>query len=153
MSPPPFEALIVEHGRSVHDYLAASVGPHHGADCYQETMLAALRAYPDLSHQRNLRAWLFTIAHRKLIDHHRAAGRVVSAVETPDQAVDDPDPGDDALWAAVRALPPKQRAAVTLRYLADLSYAEIATTIDCREDAARQNVRAGLAALRKEQLT
>lgn len=52
------------------------------------------------------------------------------------------------LVAALRALPTKQRAAVTLRFLADLSYAQIGAVLSCSEPAARQNVRAGLAALR-----
>jgi DNA-directed RNA polymerase specialized sigma24 family protein len=50
----------------------------------------------------------------------------------------------------VRHLPPKQRGAVALRYLADLPYLEIGAALGCSEAAARQNVRAGLAALRRE---
>ena len=56
---------------------------------------------------------------------------------------------DDALWHAVRALPPKQRAAVLHRFLHDLAYRDIARIIGCSEAAARQNVRAGLATLRE----
>jgi DNA-directed RNA polymerase specialized sigma24 family protein len=48
----------------------------------------------------------------------------------------------------VRALPPKQRTAVVQRYLLDRPYAEVAAVVGCSEDAARQNVRAGLARLR-----
>ena len=47
-------------------------------------------------------------------------------------------------------LPPKQRTAVTLRYLGDLPYADIASVMSISEPAARQNVRAGLASLRKD---
>ncbi len=61
----------------------------------------------------------------------------------------DPEPGgDDALWAEVRALPPKMRAAVTLRYAADLGYDGIATALDCSRDAARRSVHEGLERLR-----
>ena len=72
---PPFQTLLDEHGADLHRYLVASVGPHDGADCFQETVIAALRAYPGLAHDRNLRGWLFTIAHRKVIDHARGTGR------------------------------------------------------------------------------
>ena len=58
--------------------------------------------------------------------------------------------GDDELWDAVRRLPPKQRSAVVQRYLLDRPYAEVAETLGCSEDAARQNVRAGLQRLRQE---
>jgi DNA-directed RNA polymerase specialized sigma24 family protein len=50
----------------------------------------------------------------------------------------------------VAQLPEKQRGAVTLRFLGDLPYAEIGAVLGCSEAAARQNVRAGLAALRQE---
>ena len=72
---PPFQALMDEHGSDVLGFLVASVGPHDAEDCFQETFIAALRAYPRLEHARNLRSWLLTIAHRKAIDHHRARGR------------------------------------------------------------------------------
>ena len=52
--------------------------------------------------------------------------------------------------ASVARLPDKQRGAVTLRYLGDLPYADIGVALGCSEAAARQNVRAGLAALRQE---
>jgi RNA polymerase sigma factor (sigma-70 family) len=58
--------------------------------------------------------------------------------------------GDGVVWAAVRALPPKQRSAVVQRFLLDRPYAEIAETLECSEDAARQSVRAGLQRLRRE---
>ena len=72
---PPFQELLDEHGSDVLGFLVASVGPHDAEDCFQETFIAALRAYPKLEHARNLRSWLLTIAHRKAIDHHRARGR------------------------------------------------------------------------------
>jgi DNA-directed RNA polymerase specialized sigma24 family protein len=69
--------------------------------------------------------------------------------ETPEVPVFDGDGLADAeLWASVRVLPPKQRTAVMQRYLLDRPYAEVAAVVGCSEDAARQNVRAGLARLR-----
>ena len=55
--------------------LRGAVGRADAEDCFQETFLAALRAYPKLNDSGNLRGWLLTIAHRKAIDHHRANGR------------------------------------------------------------------------------
>ena len=150
---PPFQRLVDEHARDLHRFLVASVGPHDGADCFQETLLAALRAYPNLRSGQNLRGWLFTIAHRKVIDHARARDRRASPVASPpEEAYSDPDRPDGSLWAAVAGLPPKQRSAVIQRYVLDRPYAEIAGVIGCSEDAARQNVRAGLRRLREEVL-
>jgi RNA polymerase sigma factor (sigma-70 family) len=149
---PPFQTLLDEHAADLHRFLAASVGPHDGADCFQETVISALRAYPDLQHADNLRGWLFTIAHRKVVDHaRRVARRAIPVAEPPEVGTFDPDDlADRELWGAVRALPPKQRTAVVQRYLLDRPYAEVAAVIGCSEAAARQNVRAGLQRLRAE---
>jgi len=149
---PPFQSLLDEHAADLQRFLAASVGPHDGADCFQETVISALRAYPGLQHADNLRGWLFTIAHRKVVDHaRRVARRAIPVAEPPEVGTFDPDEGADReLWGAVRALPPKQRTAVVQRYLLDRPYAEVAAVIGCTEAAARQNVRAGLQRLRAE---
>ena len=147
---PPFQHLLNAHGVDLHRFCVAQVGADAGADCFQEAVIAALRSYPSLTSAANLRGWLFTIAHRKVLDHHRAVARrpvLVGAVPEREAAPTIPD-GD--LWAAVAALPDKQRGAITLRYLADLPYSEIARALDCSEAAARQNVRAALASLRTE---
>ena len=149
---PPFQHLLDAHAVDLHRFCLTQAGPDHGPDCFQETVISALRAYPSLRDAGSLRGWLFTIAHRKVIDHHRsAARRAVPVPELPDVPVDPAlIEGLDGIWARVALLPDKQRGAVALRYLADLPYAEIAAALDCSEAAARQNVRAGLARLRAE---
>jgi RNA polymerase sigma factor (sigma-70 family) len=147
---PPFQKLIDAHSAEVMGVLRGSVGRADAEDCFQETFLAALRAYPRLRDTGNLRGWLLTIAHRKAVDHHRANGRrPVPVAETSDLAVHDPEP-DDGIWSAVGALPPKQRAAVALRYGADLPHAEIAAALGCSPEAARRSLHEGLKRLRKE---
>lgn len=155
VSLPPFQHLLDDHGADLHRFCVAQVGPHHGPDCFQETVLAALRAYPAVRDASRLRGWLFTIAHRKVIDHHRATSRrAVPVGRVPEGAGQSSDGASDGdLWDAVALLPDKQRGAIALRYLADLPYREIAVALDCSEAAARQNVRAGLASLRNEVTT
>jgi RNA polymerase sigma factor (sigma-70 family) len=149
VKPPPFQAFLDAHSTDVHRFLVALVGPQEAEDCFQETFLAALRAYPRLRDASNLRSWVLTIAHRKAMDAHRSRGRRPRPVpEVPDRGREDGlvDPG---LWAAVRDLPPKQRGAVALRYVADLPYREVAAALRCTEEAARQSARAGLRRLRE----
>jgi RNA polymerase sigma factor (sigma-70 family) len=148
---PPFQALLDEHRDDVYRFLVASLGRDEADDCFQETFISAMRAYPRLRDASNLRSWLFTIAHRKTIDAHRArARRAVPVEEVPEQA----DAGgvglngEPELWRAVRGLPTKQRAAVLHRYVNDLAYADIGRVMGCSEDAARRSVHEGLKKLR-----
>ena len=151
MGPPPFQRFLDEHREPVYRFLVAAAGRAEADDCFQETFLAALRAYPRLAHGSNLRAWVMTIAHRKAMDAHRARRRRPEPVEdVPDRpAAARPDP-DPELWAAVRRLPAGQRGAVLLRYVADLTYRDVAAALGCTEEAARQRVREGMRRLRDE---
>lgn len=153
MTLPPFQVLLDSHGAVVHRFLVAAVGPVDADDCFQETCIAALRAYPGLRSASNLRGWLLKIARNKAIDSHRATGRLPApAASLPEIPVPAGEPidGEPRLWAHVRALPEKQRMAVFLRSVADLDYADVAEALDCSQDAARRNVHEGLKRLREE---
>jgi RNA polymerase sigma factor (sigma-70 family) len=149
--PPPFQSFLENHRDAVYRFLVFSVGPDTADDCLQETFIAALRAYPRLEDGSNLRAWVLTIAHRKAIDAHRGrARRPVPSAELPERPSPAPTVPDPGLWKAVGELPPKQRAAIVLRFVSDLPFRQVGRILDVSEGAARQNVRDGLANLRKE---
>jgi DNA-directed RNA polymerase specialized sigma24 family protein len=167
---PPFQRFLDEHRADVWRFLVAGVGAAEAEDCFQETFLAALRAYPRVRPDSNLRAWVLTIAHRKVLDAHRARGRrplpVPDIAERqgaqapgpgPDGAGPGPDgpwPGPDGeLWAAVGSLPPKQRAAVLLRCAGDLSHSQVSAALGCSEEAARRSFHEGLKRLREVYVT
>jgi RNA polymerase sigma factor (sigma-70 family) len=150
---PPFQQVFDEHSRTVFRFLVASVGRDAADDCFQETFLSALRAYPRLRHADNLRGWLLTIAHRKALDHHRARARhAVPVADVPEVGVqqDGLAPADDDLRALVRSLPPKQRAAVVLHHLLDMPFADVGRVLDSSEEAARRSAFEGLRTLRLE---
>jgi RNA polymerase sigma factor (sigma-70 family) len=148
---PPFQAVLDEHGPDVYRYLVAAVGPVEADDCFQEACVSALRAYPDLRHGDHLRAWLFRIAERKVVDMHRGrARRALPSDALPEQGVsDEREDGSSDLFDEVRRLPDKQRAAVFLRCVLGTPYAELARALDCSEPAARRSVHEGLTKLRK----
>jgi RNA polymerase sigma factor (sigma-70 family) len=152
---PPFQVFLDEHREDVYSFLVASVGPQEADDCFQETFVSALRAYPKLRANSNLRAWVLTIAHNKALDNHRARGRrpvpVEDAGERGSGNTPSPQEGleNSELWEAVRELPAKQRGAIVLRYANDLAHAEIARVLDCSEEAARRNVHEGVRKLRE----
>ena len=139
----------------MHRFLVASVGPTDADDCFQEACIAALRAYPRLTDGGNLQAWLLRIAQRKAIDSHRARARRAVPVAAAPEIGGDPElpvsiDGEPAVWARVRALPDKQRMAVFMRSVAELSYAEVDEALGCSQAAARRNVHEGLKRLREE---
>ena len=156
---PPFQRFLDANADVVLRFLIASVGRHDADDAFQETFLSALRAYDRLTPDSNLRGWVMTIAHRKALDIHRARARAPDPV-APSEAEQHapPTPAADAgvdvsggeHWGRVRALPPRQRAVLTLRHAGDLTYAEIAIVLGGSEDAARRAAADGLKSLRKE---
>jgi RNA polymerase sigma factor (sigma-70 family) len=149
---PPFQSVFDEHAQALLTFLTGAVGSSEAEDCFQETMLSALRAYPRLGDASNLRGWLFTIARRKATDTHRARARRPVPVADPDPgaALDRYPDTDDGLWDQVRGLPVKQRKAVVLRFAGDRSYPEIAAAMSTTQDSARQSVHEGLKKLRRE---
>jgi RNA polymerase sigma factor (sigma-70 family) len=150
---PPFQALLDDHSAEIYRFLVVTAGPDDADDCFQETWIAAMRAYPRLERADNLRAWLFRIAKNKAVDAHRARGRrpvpVATMPETP-AAMNGFELDEPELWAAVRDLPPKQRAAVYCRSVLGIPYDELAQLLECSRDAARRSVHEGLKRLREE---
>ena len=150
MRPPPFQRFLEEHREPVYRFLVSAAGPQDADDCFQETFMAALRAYPRLRDGSNLRAWVMTIAYRKAMDAHRSRRRSAAPVaEVPDRPGTEAGEPEPALWEAVRRLPRGQRGALLLRHVADLPYVDVAAALGCTEAAARQRVREGLRNLRE----
>jgi len=148
---PPFQWLLDQHRDDVYRFLVATVGAQEADDCFQETFMAALRAYPRLRDASNLRSWLLTIAHRKAIDSARSRARQPMPVEdVPDAAAPAASEVDERLWQAVRTLPDKQRGAVLLHYVSDLAHAQVARILECSEEAARRSAHEGIKKLRQE---
>lgn len=147
---PPFERLYDAHAAEIFGYLRRVAGREEADDAFQETFLRALRGYPALRSADNLRAWLFTIATRIVIDGRR---RQRAMGELPEIASVDERPAYAELEHLTGDLPRTERVAVVLRYGYDLSYADIAAALGSSEEAARQAASSGIRRLRKERLT
>lgn len=164
---PPFQRFLDAEREVVWRYLVSQVGAAEAEDCFQDTFIAALRAYPRLRPESNLRAWVLTIAQHKALDAHRARGRrpkPLADATAPGERGESSGDGrtatapsayeqmpalDEQLWQAVGALPERQRSAVVLRYVADLPHREIAAAMGCSVEAARRSLHEGLTKLRK----
>ena len=128
------------------------LGAADADDAWAETFLAALKAYPNVRPDSNVRGWLVTIAHHKSIDQIRSrARRPIPVDELPEtqSTLGVPVPPDAELWAALEALPLKQRGAVVYHHLAGLPYSEVAVLLESSEAAARRSAADGIAGLRK----
>jgi RNA polymerase sigma factor (sigma-70 family) len=149
-TPIPFQALIDAHAGAIAAFLRGMLPADDVDDALQETLLAALRAYPRFD-GANPRAWLLTIARRKAVDEHRARARRPEPLAEPEAIpAGERDGGerDGVLWSRVAALPPKQRAAIVLRFALDLRYREVGAALSCSEEAARRSVHEGVRSLR-----
>jgi RNA polymerase sigma factor (sigma-70 family) len=150
----PFEQIVTEHGPAVMRVCRALLGAADAQDAWSETFMSALKAYPRLRPDSNVRGWLVTIAQRKAIDALRAAARAPLACADAESSEAVAPAGaargdDPALRRAVDALPPMQRGAVIHRYLGDLPYADVALLLGCSEAAARRSASDGIASLRR----
>jgi RNA polymerase sigma factor (sigma-70 family) len=148
---PPFETFYEAHRDEVLGFLRKRVGGDRADDAFQETFLRALRAYPRLEHGLHLRAWVLTIASRIVLDDARRARPEAELPELADPQRDGLSFGAfEELADLAGTLPPKEKAAVVLRYGYDLDYAQIGAALGSSEAAARQAASAGVRRLRKE---
>ncbi|MCT7659584.1 RNA polymerase sigma factor [Mycobacterium deserti] len=148
----PFEDVVAAHGATVLRVCRAVVGPVDADDAWSETFLSALRAYPDLSEDANVEAWLVTIAHRRALDVGRARSRApVPTDAMPERVAARADPAtrDPDLWSALSRLPTKQRQAVAYHHIAGLPFADIARLLGNSPEAARRAAADGIKTLRK----
>ena len=149
----PFEQAVKQHGQTVLRVCRAVLGPGADADdAWSETFLAALRSWPELPDDTNVQAWLVRVAGRKAIDITRARARhAIPIDDLPEQA--SPPGSHEAdeygVWAAVAALPKRQRLAVAYHYLGGLPHAETAELIGGNADAVRRAAADGIKSLRQ----
>jgi RNA polymerase sigma factor (sigma-70 family) len=113
-----------------HRGVAALVGDDLAHDAVQEGFARALRRRRQFAGEGTLDGWIWRIVVRTAFDLRRARGRRDPVVPDLAPTAIERDP---ELAAAIRALPPRRRLVVFLRYFADLSYAEIAHACDVTE--------------------
>jgi len=142
---PPFELFYSDNRDAVLALLRRRLGSQRADDAFQETFLRALAAYGRLSHGEHLRAWVLTIAANVAIDTLRRTRPAAESTEIPHE---DARPAYEQLGELTDGLPPKERAAVVLRYGYDLTYDQIAVALDSSPVAARQAASAGVRRLR-----
>ena len=161
-SPAEFEALYRKWLKPVYRYFYFRVGSVKDAEDLSAQVF--LKAYQDLPRYRSrgaFSAWLFTIAHARLVDHYRRDGRK-AAREVPIEELAIPAGTADLpaqaarkdeieqVFALLKNLNEKEQTLIRLRFMAELSYKEIGQILHCKEDTARKSVARLLERMKKQ---
>jgi len=142
----PIEALYVSHRLPMMRLAFVITGSSTVAEeMTQEAFLRLHKVWHSINnHPAYLRVTLVNLCR----DHVRRRAYEDRLVRANDLATLQPE--IDETWAAVCRLPFRQRAALALRYYADLSEADIASTLGCRPGTVKSTLHRGLSQLRKE---
>jgi RNA polymerase sigma-70 factor (ECF subfamily) len=125
------EATYLELAPAVLGYLRTQSTPD-AEDLLGEVFVQVVRDLPAFRGSTvDLRRWVFTIAHHRVVDEARRQRRRLAtepldapgAPEPASRAVEDPDP---ALLDALRTLTDDQREVIVLRFVADLPIRDVA---------------------------
>lgn len=140
------EQLFGRHHGEIYAYLIRMVrDPELAADLTQDAFVKAYRAYDTLEKSENARAWLYQIAHRVALDHIRRqkiirfmpwTGESRGAAPSAEHLVMDARLSSD-LQRALGRIPERQRAALLLAELHDLTGLELAAALGVSHVAAR----------------
>jgi len=165
-----FDALYARHKGGLYRYLVRQCAHTAIADeLFQDIWLSAIRARSGYVPSAKFTTWLYRIAHNRLIDHWRSAGRVElvgsagcahddeqeeALAAIPGARNDDPEVRASAreiatrLHAALSALPPAQRDVFLLHQEGGLDLSEIAELTGAGAETVKSRLRYALAKLR-----
>jgi RNA polymerase sigma factor (sigma-70 family) len=145
--------LLEAYGREIQTVAYLIVRDHAEAeDIVVETLLTAFERGGSIREERSLRAWLLRVATNHALRSRRRTARVDRIDVVPDY----PSGGDlsaessqrIALLSGVNELPPQMRAAVVLRYYADLSVEGVAAALGKSPNTVKAQLQTALDRLR-----
>ena len=152
-----FETLYVRHRARLFRFLLRSIRQRAAAEeLYQEVWMRVIEARGRYAPQARFTTWLYTIAHRLLVDQWRRGALSVVPLDLVEVEGSSPDPARHAearqtlhkFALALEALPQAQREAFLLHEEAGLTAVEIAAATGCGEEAAKSRLRYAMAKLK-----
>jgi RNA polymerase sigma-70 factor (sigma-E family) len=117
-----------------------------GADLVQDALVRVLPKW-DRIRSDDPEGYVRRVMVNRNISIWRALRRERLTAEPPDAGIDD-RLRDQALWVALRALPPRQRTVIALRYLADQTEAQTAALMGCSVGTVKSQASAAMRTLR-----
>jgi RNA polymerase sigma-70 factor (ECF subfamily) len=151
--PGALEDLLVAYGRELQAVAYVITRDRADAeDVVAETLLTAFDKATTIRDESALRSWLIRVATNRALTLRRSQARVVPLHVAPERA-DHRDPSAAAsdrvvLLDGVATLPPRTRAAIALRYFADLSVEETADVLGRSPNTIKTQLREALVMLR-----
>ena len=147
-----FDEFFRQSHRGLVGLVLAMVGDAETArDLAQEAMLRALRDWHRVSRLERPDMWVRRVTVNLAIDARRRRVREIREVQRRSLAEEtmtvDVAAEHSPLWQAVRGLPDRQRAAIVLRYVDDLSVPEIALVLEVAEGTIKASLSQARAAL------
>ena len=146
-----FEGFFEDHYPEVLRAVALAINDRHRAeDVTQEAFARAYRRWRTVSRMERPVGWVYVVALNAERSRWRRANRVVDDPGVVDVGADPSGPVVTTIVtrAAIARLAPRQRAAVTLRFLADLTVPEIARAMGCAEGTVKATLHQALRNLR-----
>ncbi len=156
--PKEFGSLYNLYVERVFKYLFSRVGNVKEAeDITSQTFLAAFESFRHYRHDGHFSSWLFTIARNKAMDHFRRRKNLlflekadeVSQSQEPLQAIIQSEQSA-ALGQLIATLPEDERELLRLRFLAEMSFVEIARLLHRNGDAVKKSIYRLLARLHSQ---
>ena len=148
----PEDVYEHDHDRLVQALTIVAGNRETAADAVQEAFVRLLRDWGRLSKYDDPAAWVRRVALNLIHDHQRSVWRQASLLRRIEKQPSVPgeiDAFDRELWGQVRILPAKQRTAVALRYVGDLTLCEVAEAMHVSDGTVDQHLRRALRTLRK----
>ena len=141
-----FQQIYERYFLDVHNYTLSRVGDRQAAqDIVSQTFIAALEGLQNYQEKGQFSAWIFTIARSKINDHFRRQKRFsenpiaeIPAREEDMLARRVQDEQINALRLLICRLPHKKQELIRLRYVANLSFKDIAAITGRSEGAAKK---------------
>lgn len=143
-----FGELYLLYAQPIFRYLFSRIGSFPEAeDATAQTFLVALERFPSYRHDGFFASWLFAIARNKAMDYFRKQHKEISLDEV-ELIPEDANPLQQmiqtertaALSKLIKALPEDEQELIRLRYVAELSFAEIGHLLGQKEDAVKKRL-------------
>lgn len=152
--PATLDDLLARYGRELQSvaFLILRDRPE-AEDVAVETVLTAFEKGGAIRDETALRAWLLKVATNRALESRRRGGRIVRLSVVHEERAGASDPAGAAairiaLLDGVAELPPRQRAAIVLRYYADLPVDEVAAALGTSVNTVKSQLKSALEHLR-----